>query len=91
MNYLKRVVSFKSNIPPSVKVALDKIGDQQIVSARCGRTPVQALVQGPLRTIATVPYDNLFHLFLELQPADRKWVIEKIKKPSQLFLNFICS
>ena len=80
MNYLKRIVSYKSNIPPSVKHALEKIGDQQIVSARCGRTPVQSLVQGALRTIATVPYDNLFHLFLELQLADRKWVIEKIER-----------
>ena len=64
MNYLRKIVSFKSNIPPSVQQALDKIGDQQIVSARCGRTPVQAVVQGALRTIANVPYDNLFHLFL---------------------------
>ena len=80
MNYLKRIVSYKSNIPPSVKHALEKIGDQLIVSARCGRTPVQSLVQGALKTIATVPYDNLFHLFLELQLADRKWVIEKIER-----------
>jgi len=80
MNYLKRIVNFKSNIPPSVQQALEKIGDQEIVSARCGRTPVQAVVQGALRTIANVPYDNLFHLFLELQLADRKWVIEKIER-----------
>ena len=73
-------MSFKSNIPPNVKHALDKIGDKQIISARCGRTPVQAIVQGALRTIANVPYDNLFHLFIELQLADRKWVIEKIER-----------
>ena len=80
MNYLRRIVNFKSSIPPNVQQALDKIGDQQIISARCGRTPVQAVVQGALRTIANVPYDNLFHLFIELQVADRKWVIEKIER-----------
>jgi len=79
-NYINKVMSFKSIIPPNVQQALDKIGDQPIISARCGRTPVQAAVQGALRTLATVPYDNLFHLFLELQLPNRKWVIEKIER-----------
>jgi len=79
-NYINKVMGFKSNIPPNVKQALDKIGNQTIISARVGRTPVQAAVQGALRALATVPYDNLFHLFLELQLSDRKWVIEKIER-----------
>ena len=82
MNYLKNVLNFKSNIPPNVKKALDQIGEQHIITARCGRTPVQSAVQGALKLVADVPFDNLFHLFLELQLADRKWVIEKIERIS---------
>ena len=70
----------KKNIPPNVKKALEQIGDKQISTARCGRTPVQAIVQGTLRTIANVPYDNLFHLFLELNVEGEKWIIEKIER-----------
>ena len=77
---MKKVMNFKSNVPPNVQHALDKIGNETIISARCGRTPVQAAVQGALRTLAHVPYDNLFHLFIELQLPNRKWVLEKIER-----------
>ena len=80
MDYLKRVMNMKQNIPPNVTAALNQIGDKTISSARVGRTPVQAIVQGALRTIANVPYDNLFHLFLELNVEGQKWVIEKIER-----------
>jgi len=79
-DYLSRVANMKKEIPPNVKRALDEIGDKTITSARVGRTPVQALVQGTLRTIANVPYDNLFHLFIELNIDGRKWVLEKIER-----------
>jgi hypothetical protein len=79
-NYFSRVANMKKEIPPNVKKALDEIGDKSIISARIGRTPVQALVQGTLRTIANVPYDNLFHLFIELNIDGRKWVLEKIER-----------
>jgi len=79
-DYFSRVANMKKEIPPNVKKALDEIGDKNITSARVGRTPVQALVQGTLRTIANVPYDNLFHLFIELNIDGRKWVLEKIER-----------
>ena len=79
-DYFSRVANMKKSIPPNVKRALDEIGDKTITSARVGRTPVQALVQGTLRTIANVPYDNLFHLFIELTIDGRKWVLEKIER-----------
>jgi len=78
--YFDRVVNMKKEIPPNVKKALDEIGDKSITSARVGRTPVQALVQGALRSVANVPYDNLFHLFIELNIEGRKWVLEKIER-----------
>ncbi len=77
---MKRVLNFKQNVPPNVNHALDKIGNEPILSARCGRTPVQAIVQGALRAIANVPYDKLFHLFIELTLPSGKWVIEKIER-----------
>ena len=80
MDYLKRVFNMKQNIPPNVSRALEQIGDKQIISARCGRTPVQAIVQGALRTIANVPYDQLFHLFIELDLGESKWILEKIER-----------
>ena len=81
MNYFSKVLDFKEHVPPSVKEALKKIGNQQIVSARCGRTPVQSVIQGALRMVATVPYDNLFHLFIELKLANNQiWVLEKIER-----------
>jgi hypothetical protein len=81
MNYFNKVFDFKEHIPPSVKQALNKIGNQQIVSARCGRTPDQSVIQGALRMVANVPYDNLFHLFIELKLANNQiWVLEKIER-----------
>lgn len=79
-DYFSRVANMKKEIPPNVKKALDEIGDKQITFARIGRTPVQALVQGTLRTISNVPYDNLFHLFIELTVDNRKWILEKIER-----------
>jgi hypothetical protein len=80
MDYIKRVLNMKKNIPPNVKRALDEIGDKKIISARVGRTPVNAIVQGTLRTIAHVPYDQLFHLFIELNLGESKWILEKIER-----------
>ncbi len=80
MDYIKRVLNFKKNVPPNVKRALDEIGNKPILSARCGRTPVQAIVQGTLRTVAHVPYDQLFHLFIELNLGESKWILEKIER-----------
>jgi hypothetical protein len=81
MNYINKILDFKEHVPPSVKEALNKIGNQQIVSARCGRTPVQSVIQGALRMVANVQYDNLFHLFIELKLANNQtWILEKIER-----------
>ena len=81
MKRLNKVLEFKENVPQNVKNALKKIGDNNIVTARLGRTPVQAIIQGALKTVANVPYDNLFHLFIELTLDNgQKWVLEKIER-----------
>ena len=81
MKRLNKVLEFKENVPQNVKNALKKIGDNNIVTARLGRTPVQAIIQGALKTVANVPYDNLFHLFIELTLDNGQiWVLEKIER-----------
>ena len=78
---MNRILDFKELVPKSVKTALNQIGDRKIISARCGRTPVQAIIQGALKTVANVPYDDLFHLFIELTLENgQKWILEKIER-----------
>ena len=78
---INKIINFKENVPPSVKNALSKIGNNNIISARLGRTPVQAVIQGALKVVANVPYDDLFHLFIELTLDNgQKWILEKIER-----------
>ena len=78
---IRKILDFKELIPQNVKTALNKIGSNKIISARIGRTPVQAIIQGALKTVANVPYDDLFHLFIELTlDTGQKWVLEKIER-----------
>jgi hypothetical protein len=78
---IRKILDFKELVPQNVKNALNKIGNNKITSARVGRTPVQAIIQGALKTVANVPYDNLFHLFIELTLDNgQKWVLEKIER-----------
>jgi hypothetical protein len=80
-NIPKEVYDYKEMIPQNVKQALNKIGDMQIVSARLGRTPIQKVIQESLKIIASVPYDTLFHLFIELTLENgEKWVLEKVER-----------
>jgi hypothetical protein len=81
MKRINKVLDFKENVPESVKNALNKIGDNNIVSARLGRNPVGAIIQGALKTVANVPYDDLFHLFIELTLDNGQiWILEKIER-----------
>jgi hypothetical protein len=81
MKRINKVLDFKENVPESVKNALNKIGDNIIVSARLGRNPVGAIIQGALKTVANVPYDDLFHLFIELTLDNgQTWILEKIER-----------
>ena len=81
MKKINKILDFKDHVPQNVKNALNRIGEKQIITARCGRTPVQAVIQGALRAVANVPYDDLFHLFIELTLDNgQKWVLEKIER-----------
>ena len=56
----------EAGLPSNVKDILARKNDAVVNSITIGRNPVQSAIQGILRTVSTVPYDNLFHFFLVL-------------------------
>ena len=51
-----------ATMPPNVKDILNCRGDAIVNSIKIGRTPVQSAIQGILKTLSTVPFDELFSL-----------------------------
>ena len=72
---ISKIINFKENVPQNVKNALNKIGNNKITNARVGRTPVQAVIQGALKVVANVPYDDMFHLGLVLTLENGKEIL----------------
>jgi len=66
-----------ATMPPNVKDILNRRGDAIVNSIRIGRTPVQSAIQGILKTLSTVPYDNLFHLFMIFKTTKGDILFEK--------------
>ena len=66
-----------ASMPPNVKDILNRRGDAIVNSIRVGRTPVQSAIQGILKTLSTVPYDNLFHLFMVFKTSKGEILLEK--------------
>ena len=53
-----------AGLPSNVKDILARKNDAVVNSITIGRNPVQSAIQGILKTVSTVLYDDLFHLFL---------------------------
>ena len=66
-----------ATMPPNVKDILNRRGDAIVNSIHIGRTPVQSAIQGILKTLSTVPYDNLFHLFMIFKTTKGDILFEK--------------
>ena len=66
-----------ATMPPNVKDILNRRGDAIVNSIKIGRTPVQSAIQGILKTLSTVPYDNLFHLFMIFKTSKGQILLEK--------------
>jgi hypothetical protein len=66
-----------ATMPPNVKDILNRRGDAIVNSIKIGRTPVQSAIQGILKTLSTVPYDNLFHLFIIFKTSKGEILFEK--------------
>jgi hypothetical protein len=64
-------------MPPNVKDILNRRGDAIVNSIKIGRTPVQSAIQGILKTLSTVPYDQLFHLFMVFKTSKGEILFEK--------------
>jgi hypothetical protein len=64
-------------MPPNVKDILNRRGDAIVNSIKIGRTPVQSAIQGILKTLSTVPYDDLFHLFMVFNTSKGEILLEK--------------
>ena len=66
-----------ATMQPNVKDILNRRGDAIVNSIKIGRTPVQSAIQGILKTLSTVPYDNLFHLFMIFKTTKGDIIFEK--------------
>ena len=66
-----------ATMPPNVKDILNRRGDAIVNSIKIGRTPVQSAIQGILKTLSTVPYDQLFHLFMIFKTTKGDILFEK--------------
>jgi hypothetical protein len=66
-----------ATMPPNVKDILNRRGDAIVNSIKIGRTPVQSAIQGILKTLSTVPYDDLFHLFMVFNTSKGEILLEK--------------
>jgi len=66
-----------ATMPPNVKDILNRRGDAIVNAIKIGRTPVQSAIQGILKTVSTVPYDNLFHLFMIFKTTKGEILFEK--------------
>ena len=64
-------------MPPNVKDILNRRGDAIVNSIRIGRNPVQSAIQGILKTVSTVPFDQLFHLFMVFNTSKGSILLEK--------------
>ena len=53
----------EAGLPSIVKDILERKNDAVVNSITIGRNPVQSAIQGILKTVSTMPYDNLFHLY----------------------------
>jgi hypothetical protein len=65
----------EAGLPKPVKDLLAKCNDWTVSSISIGRNPVQSAIQGFLKTVSTVPYDNLFHLFMVFNCSNGKKVL----------------
>ena len=66
----------EAGLPSNVKDLLSKVNDYNVESITICRNPVQSTIQGILKTLSTVPYDQLFHLFLVFNCSNGKKSID---------------
>ena len=76
-HYVKQFNLEEAGLPSNVKQILARKNDAIVESITIGRNPVQSAIQGILKTVSNVPYDNLFHLFLVFNTNKGQILFEK--------------
>ena len=76
-HYMNQFELENAGLPSNVKEILARKNDAIVNSITIGRNPVQSAIQGILKTVSTVPYDNLFHLFLVFNTNKGQILFEK--------------
>jgi hypothetical protein len=84
---VKEILVGRNDYPVKVLNILKRYGNQTITAVRIKRTPVSRLLTSTLSAVSSEfgkrlkesPYDDLFHLFLEIKmsPSGKKCYIEK--------------
>ena len=69
-----------ATMPPNVKDILNRRGDAIVNSIRVGRTPVQSAIQGILKSLSTVPYDQLFHSFMVFKTSKVIYYLKRMQE-----------
>ena len=64
-----------AGLPSNVKDILSKVNDYEVQSITIGRNSVQSVIQGALRTLSQVKFDNIFHLFIVFNCTNGKKVL----------------
>ena len=77
-HYFNQFELENAGLPSSVKDILARKNEAVVDSITIGRNPVQSAIQGILKTVSTVPYDNLFHLFLIFNTDKGQVLMEKM-------------
>ena len=74
-SYVNNIMHGHERLSPKVQGILNQVGNSVISSIVIGRTPVQSIITGIIKTVSSTPYDQLFHLFIIMTTTDGKQVL----------------
>ena len=72
-----KVIYGRNDLSPKVKNILKQIGDATITGMTIGRVIINALTTGVINALSNVPYDKLYHLFLQIKTNIGEVLLEK--------------
>ena len=75
----QKVLYGRNDLSPNVKGVLQKMGEATITGITIGRSIINALTTGVINALSNVPYDKLYHQFLQIKTNNCDIFLEKIK------------
>ena len=82
---IRNIIQDKDRMPPIVEAHLKKHGTETITSVAICRSKVPGAITGALKVLSTVPYDDLFHLFLLIKTSSG--VLFTLEKNERILIN----